>query len=314
MADSEDKRCWLCCSPNPILWKERNLKSPLRAESLRITDQEYGTTLRLLKCPHCGFIFAQGTELAELHLWYEQLTDPEYENTQETRALQMRWLLKKMVACRPDAKSLLDIGAGTGLLVAEAHRMGLEAVGIEPSRSLVEAAARINGVSLQQGCFPDPTLSGKRFDVVCLVDVIEHMAQPGQTLSSCATLVNPEGALVIVTPDVSSLVARVLGQKWWHFRPAHVCYFNRRSMALALDMAGLSPIRWLRTKWFFPMSYLAERVARYLPMRRINELGVRIPGFRRVYKWVVPLNLYDSWLVIAAPKPQQERDPHDRRP
>jgi SAM-dependent methyltransferase len=305
-ADSERKRCWLCRSPNTVIWKERNLNSPLRPENLRITDQEYGRTLGLWKCLQCGFVFAQGDELAGLRLAYEQLSDQEYENTQDARALQMGWLLKKVIACCPHAKSLLDIGAGTGLLVAEARRMGLEATGIEPSLSLVEAAERINGVKLQQGRFPDPRLSGRRFDVICLVDVIEHMAQPEQALTSCTTILNPDGVVMIVTPDVSSLAARLLGPRWWHFRLAHVCYFDRASLTLALDRAGLSPVKWIRAKWFFPVSYLAQRLTQYLPLKRVNELGMRIPGVRRAYEWVVPVNLHDSWVVMAAPISKHE--------
>ena len=40
--------------------------------------------------------------------------------------------------------------------------------------------------------------------------------------------------LVIVTPDIGSLAARIMGGRWWHYRVAHINFFNRRSLAWLL--------------------------------------------------------------------------------
>src|SRR4029077_18210111 len=138
----------------------------------------YGATLALHRCRRCSFIFAEGTDLAELFGLYERLDDPGYEGSQDSRQLQMRWLIERAVEARPGAKTLLDIGAAAGLLVKLARERGLDAQGVEPSHGLVAAAARMHGVELIQGTIPHERLHGMRFDIVFLADVIEHVPDP----------------------------------------------------------------------------------------------------------------------------------------
>src|SRR5262249_49226276 len=101
-----------------------------------------------------------------------------YEESQEGRAQQMRWLLDKARKANPSARSLLDVGAGSGLLVAEAKCFGFNATGVEPSRSLVKLARDLYQVDLLQGVFPHPMLPNHRFDFIFLVDVINMSPRP----------------------------------------------------------------------------------------------------------------------------------------
>jgi len=286
--------CPVCSSTRTTLWKSRNLDRELTPEDFRITDSRYGVTLTLHKCEDCSFLFADPSETAHLTALYEQLVDPSYEEGAENRALQMRWLLRLGKAIRPQARTLLEIGAGSGLLVSEAGHMGLQAVGVEPSNSLVATAKKSRGVDLIQGIYPHPQLAGRRFDLVYLIDVIEHVEDPVQLLADCASALAPGGVFLVVTPDVSSMAAKLLGRRWWHFRLAHVGYFNRRSMSEACRRAGLTIESSRRIRWFFPIRYLAERASLYLPVGPLNRLAERVPPFAWLYDRVIPVNLRDS--------------------
>ena len=114
-----------------------------------------------------------------------------------------------------------------------------------------------------------------------------------ELLTSIAGQLSPAGIAIVVTPDVSSLAARFFGWKWWHFRVAHIGYFDRRTLEKALARAGLTPIRYRRPAWFFPADYLWVRLHRYLP----KFLRFQTPEFLK--NVVIPLNLRDSWLVVV---------------
>lgn len=286
--------CWVCGSGTSSAWKARSITRPLVPDDLRITDARYGVTLALRCCPGCGFIFAEDRDVAELVTLYEQLDDPGYEDTQGSRRLQMDRLVERVAPQVGDARTWLDIGAGAGLLVAAAQAHGFDATGVEPSRSLVAAAHRLNQVTLHQGTFPHPALAGRRFDVISLVDVIEHVNQPVDLLASCATALAPGGAMLVVTPDVSSLAAKLLRKRWWHFRLAHVGYFNRRTLDHAAAKAGLHPGHAFRPCWYFPFSYLRARVVALVTGRNRPE-STNSPSSGR---FVIPLNLFDSMAVI----------------
>ncbi len=291
-------RCWVCGSSHTVPWKARTIARALTPEDLRITDSNYGATLALRRCHDCDFIFAADEEARSLTRLYEQVTDPDYEKSQDTRALQMRWLISAARDLRPEARSLLDIGAGSGLLVAEARRQGLDAIGVEPSRALVELARSQHAVEVLRGTFPHPQLAERRFDLIFLVDIIEHVSNPLGLLRDCAQALNPRGVAVVITPDIGSITARVVGKRWWHFRLAHVGYFSRRSLTAITGAAGLMVLKRFRAKWFFRVYYLAERLEQYLPLAGLNRLAPRFGPLGWLYQRVLPVNLHDSTVLI----------------
>ena len=301
--------CWVCGSAETDLWKPRSLDRPLEPRDLQITDSNYGCTLALRRCRKCAFVFADAAELGELSALYERLVDDAYEAGQDFRSLQMRWLLDAASAAHPEIRTALDVGAGAGLLVKLARQRGWNAEGVEPSRQLVECAWNQNGVRLHLGTIPHRDLDHRQFDAVFLVDVIEHVADPIGLLRSAAQLMAPGGIMLVVTPDIRSWMARLLGQRWWHFRLAHVGYFDARTFGKASAQVGMRVVRRFRAKWFFRIAYLAERLARYLPVGWINRLmRGTVPG-RAVSNLVIPLNLCDSWAFICR---EGADDPGDR--
>jgi 2-polyprenyl-3-methyl-5-hydroxy-6-metoxy-1,4-benzoquinol methylase len=300
-ASSDQSECWICGCSQSAPFKKRSIERALTPDDLKISDANYGTTLALRRCAACGFISADRTDLSALFELYERLDDSGYEESQDSRALQMDWLLATAEKAHPRIRSILDVGAASGLLVSLAKKRGWEAQGVEPSQKLVDAAERFHGVQLLQGQLPHPGLQGRRFDVVFLVDVIEHVADPVGLLRHAANVMAPDGILVVVTPDVGRLASRLLGPRWWHFRLAHVGYFNDATFAEACKRSNLVLSSQFRAKWFFRVKYLAERMTRYLPVSGLIRRLESTRSGARAANWLVPLNLHDSWVFICKP-------------
>ena len=204
--------------------------------------------------------------------------------------MQARKLLKLIKPTVSDGR-LLDIGAGSGIFVEEAIAAGYDAIGIEPSEWLqVQASAR--NIPIVNGLFPHEAINGK-FAVITLIDVLEHVSNPGALLQNIANQLEKNGVLLLVTPDVGGVVPRLLGHKWWHFRVAHIGYFNRKNLLISLDGAGLVVSKIGRPWWFFGLGYLLERVCSYLPPL------LRFKSNEFLNKVTIPLNLGDSLYVIA---------------
>jgi 2-polyprenyl-3-methyl-5-hydroxy-6-metoxy-1,4-benzoquinol methylase len=275
--------CRACGGTDVRRWKTGNFNE-LVSERFAITDQAYGSTGTLYRCRRCGF--AQCVDIPSVTPFYEDLIDPGYEATRGPRAVQAARLLELLPPDRA-RKRLLDVGAGSGILVEEAVRLGYAAIGIEPSRWLVDQATQ-RGLPVHQGILPHPEIEGK-FDCVTLVDVIEHVTDPLALLLEARRHLADHGIGLIVTPDIDSLAARLLGFRWWHFRIAHVGYFNRRSLTLLMARAGLEAVHWGRPTWYFPLDYLWSRLGHYLP-------GWPTPP-RWTTRTTVPLNLFDSFFV-----------------
>jgi SAM-dependent methyltransferase len=218
------------------------------------------------------------------------LEDPDYEVGREQRAIQQRRLLELVQRLRP-AGRLLDIGAASGILVEEALAMGYKAEGIEPSTWLQGVAQR-KGLPVYSGVFPSPRTNGP-YDVVTIVDVIEHVTEPLELLQAVRKVLAPDGLLLIVTPDVNSVSATLLGWRWWHYRIAHIGYFNRRTLTTLLERAGFATVQSGRPVWYFSLDYLAERITSYLPwVSRLSR-----PEFLK--RTTIPVNVHDSLYVLC---------------
>ena len=280
--------CWICGADDLRLVKSSNIQRELNNRSFAISDSNYGVTGDILRCASCGFM--QCSNIGDVLPFYEELEDPDYEKGRQERSLQARNLLRAVQSHRKQGR-LLDIGAGTGILVERARTMGFDAEGIEPSRWSQRRAVD-RGLPVRLGVVPHPDLTGP-YDVVTLVDVLEHVDNPIELLRDMSHLMGLDGVGLIVTPDVGSWAARIMGYKWWHYRVAHIGYFNKKTIRAALEKAGLRSIEIRRAAWVFPASYLFDRVKTYLPGL------LRWPTPSLLSRITIPINLFDSYMVIC---------------
>jgi 2-polyprenyl-3-methyl-5-hydroxy-6-metoxy-1,4-benzoquinol methylase len=284
--------CWLCHSSAIGLKRRGNAGQDLHPDQFRITDSSYGVTADIYQCRDCGFLFCPTVE--NVLQQYQAMDDPEYESTRTERTLQARKLLER-ICHHQSGGSLLDIGAGSGIFVEEALKQGFTAVGIEPSEQLADIA-RQQGLPVLRGVLSQQSFEKHGFDLVTLVDVIEHVAQPAEFLREAVEQMKPDGLCLLVTPDVNSLCARLMGSRWWHYRIAHISYFNIKTLNRLLESAGLEIIEQKRPGWYFPASYLFNRCMSYLP----EAIRLKPPAF--LDGITVPLNLFDSLLLICRKK------------
>jgi len=215
-------------------------------------------------------------------------------------------IVKECRSFRPEARTLLDVGAGTGLLCRVAGEAGLEAWGVEPSGWGVRQAKAKGVARILQGSFPHPELSGKKFDIVTLIDVLEHLANPLTLLEAVVAALNPGGLVAIVTPNTRSLSARLLGRRWWHYRVAHVGYYDPETLSKALERSGLVPLAWRPHARSFTVGYLAKRMERYLPAGWLRRALERQAMGRKLFSRRIVLNLHDSIVCYAHHPSRQE--------
>ena len=100
--------------------------------------------------------------------------------------------------------SLLDIGCGGGLLTEPMARLGAAITGVDPSEKNIKTAsvhAQEMGLEIDYrvGTAEDLAAAGEQFDVILNMEVIEHVADPGEYLRSCARLMAPGGLMIVAT-------------------------------------------------------------------------------------------------------------------
>ncbi|KAF8892296.1 S-adenosyl-L-methionine-dependent methyltransferase [Infundibulicybe gibba] len=101
---------------------------------------------------------------------------------------------------------VLDVGCGGGLLSESLARIGANTIGIDASKSNIaiakhHAAAdpKLSKLTYLHGTAESLLTEPKRFDVVCSMEVIEHVDNPTMFLNTCADLLKPGGHLFLST-------------------------------------------------------------------------------------------------------------------
>jgi 2-polyprenyl-3-methyl-5-hydroxy-6-metoxy-1,4-benzoquinol methylase len=288
---TELEHCPLCRSRRIRLFKKGTIDpQAIGAADFKITDSHYGSRWTFNHCRDCGFVFANPLPDGEaIAGFYAALDDEEYSQEDEGRGRNFAVVLRRLNRFAPANGSLLDVGAASGIFLNLARRAGYDAAGIEPSERLVADAERLYGLKIFCGSaeqFP----VGRTFDVVTLLDVLEHVTDPVAFLGTVAGFLAPGGTLVVVTPDIGSLAARLLGGRWWHYRAAHVNFFNRRSLERLLAAHGFTVVLRKRFAWNFSAYYLLTRLLPFLKGQTLQ---------RPLKKLHLKLQLFDSWEVYA---------------
>lgn len=136
----------------------------------------------------------------------------------------------------------LDVGFGAGLLLRAAKRGGWQVVGTEVAAPAWEKMKK-DGFDVRLGELHECDLEERGFDVVSMVEVLEHVENPSALVAEAAGLLRPGGILYFTTPNVGSLSYRVLGKRWSVVTPPHhLQLFSTNGVESLLARAGFEVI------------------------------------------------------------------------
>jgi SAM-dependent methyltransferase len=150
----------------------------------------------------------------------------------------------------PDARTIFDIGFGFAQALLYFKDKGFDVSGIEPSTEGVQYAKE-HGLSNVYGAgIEDFDVVGtNRYDVVMLLNVLEHLRYPAETIKEIKNkLMTKDGLLIIEVPNEFNDFQMVANDEynlndWWICPPNHINYFSASSLENLLEKSGFTIVK-----------------------------------------------------------------------
>jgi 2-polyprenyl-3-methyl-5-hydroxy-6-metoxy-1,4-benzoquinol methylase len=172
------------------------------------------------------------------------------------------WALSQL-STLPTSARVLDVGIGDAMLARTLKSNGITQLwGVD-----IDAAARAAAKDVYVDTYHSVAeLENKTFDVILLLDVLEHMADPFAFFAEAVGRLSPGGTLLVSVPNVAHWSLRLsLAFGIWQYTErglldkTHLHFFTRRhffellasqkSLVLKSSAGSISPAEFVLPKW-----------------------------------------------------------------
>lgn len=135
--------------------------------------------------------------------------------------------------------NFLDVGCSFGGLLIRAQKY-FNIYGIEISKYSYDHAKEFLGKNIHKGSLDNHHFKNDFFNVITMVEVIEHLQNPVKYLKESFDLLKYGGMLLIQTADMEAKQSIDMGCDYHYYLPGHVSYFSEQNLTSTLEKIGFS--------------------------------------------------------------------------
>ena len=232
--------------------------------SLRYSKKDFS----IAQCHSCGVLFRipQPTFEEVRQLYTTSYYNPWHlEKEGGVKKIKMDTFEKRLreIQTYVSGGKILDVGCATGFFLEKAKSKGFEPYGLELSEFSFKEAQNKFGDHIFLGTIEDIPFENNFFDVITMFDLLEHVKDPVATLRRCEAILKPQGIIVAVLPDVSSISAKLMGRNWTHYKKEHLYYFSKRTISELLKQESYEVVRITPASKVMNLEYLYHQFTQY---------------------------------------------------
>ena len=228
-----------------------------------------------LECANCRTLVTmpdEGVSVTENYrnALHESTLESHYAASTYTR------LIREHISESP--ASVLDVGCSDGAFLSAMADFGSKHLeGIEPSERAAGQSSDSRIIIHNKGFEEYET--NRQFQLVSILQTIEHLSNPRDTLIKARDLCSPEGYLVVICHDRLSVLNRLLGTHSPIFDIEHLQIFTQNGLRLLLEGLGYRILVLRRFTNRYPLTYVL-RLLGFEPRRRsiMERISMPVPA------------------------------------
>lgn len=291
-------KCELCGSDDFVtLWDKGVRDSEGKLQSLVVRDEEGNIVNgRNVICKKCGLVYVNPRmDKASLTEFYKDEYRKSYKpdrSSEAGHAMNAVQVLQRVVK-DPYGKHFLDIGCSSGRLLAALRELGFP----EGVESNVENAniGIAEGLVIHKTDFESYKPTAK-FDVVTILNTLEHMPNPVEILKKIRSIMEPDGICLVCVPNIQNMLINKNVDAF--LSNAHLYNFSPYTLGMMMKKAGLWPVL-IESKY----EELGDKI--YIAAKIGPEIEIDFDGYQSCYEeQIVMINAIDR-LVQAKIKIQE---------
>lgn len=178
--------------------------------------------------------------------------------------------------CYPHFKengTLIDLGCSYGKYLNDMKKLGWEVEGVEPHLAASKWGEKNLGIKIHHSTI-EKFLTKKKYDVVTIRMVLEHVYSPKHVLKKIHSLLKMDGTAVIVIPDFSGFEAQLYKKYAYTLQlPTHITHFTPTTISRYLTTFGFKDIKIVHHDFdrdlLAPLEYMARNKKEYLILQQI---------------------------------------------
>ncbi len=225
----------------------------------------------IVKCLNCSMVYVNPripnenlyTIYADKYFHSEESYYQDYELTASLRLKTFRrWYKEIQQYLKTTEGTALDIGCAAGYFLEVLVENGWKAEGIELEKEM-RSCVKNKGYSVYDAPL-EYFNSEKKYSLITLFDVFEHLPNLHVNIEKLTQILDDNGSIALVTPDFNSFQRKLLGKRWFQFKPReHIQYFTLQTLQKAVNPFGLEIIHHSASGQYADTSFLYNRLKRY---------------------------------------------------
>ena len=172
---------------------------------------------KIFECRNCGLVFSdpslvdKAEEIYSDEYFKKRKYFSECTKDYDLKSPKIRdfdKILRRILKFKKSGK-LLDVGCATGVFPHMAGKRGFKPYGVELSSYASDYARKNFNIDVRNGNLERAGFKDNFFDVITMLDVLEHMQKPSSALDKARSLLEDDGILFVVTMNENSLLNKI---------------------------------------------------------------------------------------------------------